>query len=80
MLDKSVGHTTSANQTVEVRKKDNLDPTMKPSEDIDQIDRKSINEQNMYKLWPGSDIRGCRKCSFSGDKWDILAHHCRNNK
>lgn len=42
--------------------------------------RKAINEKNMYRLWEGGDIHGCRKCSFQGDKWDVLAHLCKNNK
>lgn len=53
----------------------------KPSEEsTNQLDRKSINKQNMYRLWKGGDTWGCRKCSFRGDKWDLQAHNCKNNK
>ena len=78
-LDKLVKYTT-INQSTEDRETDNSNNPIEPSNSANQIDRRSINRPNMYRKWKGGDIWGCSKCSSSGDRFDLLDHHCKNNK
>ena len=72
--------TTAINQLAAIKEEDLSDNPTKPDDSTDQVDRECINKQNMYRLWKGRDLWGCQKCSFRGDKWDLLAHICKNNK
>jgi hypothetical protein len=68
---------TTTNQTTEGKESHYERPVDPTSQ---EVDRKSINKQNMYRLWKGGDVWGCQKCAFRGDKWDVLSHICKNNK
>lgn len=41
---------------------------------------KKINETELYRKWPGSDIWACPNCNDIGDKFYMVGHICKNNK
>jgi hypothetical protein len=35
---------------------------------------------NLYRLYKGSDKWACSRCTYTGDKWNMLEHICKNDK
>jgi hypothetical protein len=37
------------------------------------------NDGEIYRLWAGTDLWGCKKCNRTDDRFGMLEHVCKRN-